>query len=458
MDKDWKLHRYTKKDYTETVEFPVEIVGRDGVVRRYGFEESIRLYQRRITFAAMRYADEQLVEAEMLHCRSRIEQLRRSYFERFGWDFGAGDVDPTQAFGDIAGEIAAFLCRVLQSPGRPEVSVEPVQGADFGGAENPLSVWYVVPHGFTSGMMLYLFRFEGAEPLRERFMAELRGFEAADAVASDGERLIAFHHSIDCGMYLSARGAEFEAYAARQGPEDAEGELLPTRWDQVLKLIRSGRQEEALQQCRLVVAEQPWHRRAYVMGGDLALRLRSYVDAEDFALLGLHFFPSDALLWFHCGYARDQQRRFVESGDALDKALSLNPGYTAARIVRVAQAARRHQWRVVSALLAQGATAKPDARTGQATLASLARLTRAWRVARAAVAGVSVFGVGALLIAVSGSTSMLAVAAMLLLMSILWTASNQLFVRVLEQHTVSQRVGSFDGGGKRFEERGASAR
>ena len=83
MDKDWKLQRYGRKDYSEIVDFPVEIVGRDGVVRRYSFEDSIRLYQRRITFAGIRYRETELIEAESQHCQSRIDQLRRSYFHRF---------------------------------------------------------------------------------------------------------------------------------------------------------------------------------------------------------------------------------------------------------------------------------------------------------------------------------------------------------------------------------------
>ena len=40
---------------------PVEIVGRDGVTRRYTFEDAIRLYQRRVTFAPIRYRDAELV-------------------------------------------------------------------------------------------------------------------------------------------------------------------------------------------------------------------------------------------------------------------------------------------------------------------------------------------------------------------------------------------------------------
>ena len=125
MDKSVKLQRYDRKDYTELVDFPVEIVGRDGVVRRYTFEDSIRLYQRRITFAPIRYQyDGDLVRAEVNHCRSRIDQLRRSYFHRYGWGTPEGQISAEEAFGDLAGELAAFLCRVLGVEGRPEIHFE----------------------------------------------------------------------------------------------------------------------------------------------------------------------------------------------------------------------------------------------------------------------------------------------------------------------------------------------
>ena len=63
MDKGRKLRRYSRKEYSQVVDFPVEIVGRDGVVRRYTFEESVRLYQRRIASAGMRYDDGEVVKA-----------------------------------------------------------------------------------------------------------------------------------------------------------------------------------------------------------------------------------------------------------------------------------------------------------------------------------------------------------------------------------------------------------
>ena len=111
MDKHRKLKKYQRKDYSQTVDFPVEIVGRDGVVRTYSFEDSIRLYQRRITSAAMRYSDKDIVDAEVGHCRRRIDQLRRSYFERYSWN-GIRMLEATGGMArEFAGEIAAFLRR-----------------------------------------------------------------------------------------------------------------------------------------------------------------------------------------------------------------------------------------------------------------------------------------------------------------------------------------------------------
>ena len=105
MDKNGKLQRYDRKDYSELVDFPVEIVGRDGVVRRYVFEDSVRLYQRRITFAPIRYRDAELAAAEVGHCRSRISQLRTSYFVQFGWGTPDGDTVGQELFGELAGEL-----------------------------------------------------------------------------------------------------------------------------------------------------------------------------------------------------------------------------------------------------------------------------------------------------------------------------------------------------------------
>ena len=79
-----KLHMYSEKEYSEVIEFPVELVDRDGVVRSYSYRESLAVYQRRLASAPLRYSDNKLVAAEISHCTRRIDQIQRSYLLRGG--------------------------------------------------------------------------------------------------------------------------------------------------------------------------------------------------------------------------------------------------------------------------------------------------------------------------------------------------------------------------------------
>ena len=63
------------KKYSDYIDFPVEIVGKDGVVRYYTFEESVSLYQRRIRLARLRYDSPAERKKELEHCSNRIAQL-----------------------------------------------------------------------------------------------------------------------------------------------------------------------------------------------------------------------------------------------------------------------------------------------------------------------------------------------------------------------------------------------
>jgi len=115
LERASRLRRYLRKDYSQVVEFPVEIVGRDGTVRRYSFGDSVRLYHRRIHSAPMRYDDGDLVDAEVRHCRQRIDQLRRSYLEHYGWGVLRGGQLGGLFGGPLAAELAAFLRRAFVS-------------------------------------------------------------------------------------------------------------------------------------------------------------------------------------------------------------------------------------------------------------------------------------------------------------------------------------------------------
>ncbi len=374
MDKNWKLQRYDRKDYSELVDFPVEIVGRDGVVRRYTFEDSIRLYQRRITFAPIRYRDNDLVRAEVNHCRSRIDQLRRSYFHRYGWGTPDGETSVEDSFGDLAGELAAFLCRVLNVEGRPEIRFDPIEPEADG-----VSTWYVTHDPDTSGLLLYFHRFEGprADSIRERFFASLKAFERMGRTMGDAERLVAFHHTVDCGFVLTGRGADHSAIV-RIKEDSRPVDLAPTPWDELLEIVRKGDYEAGLRRSKELVAEQPFHRNAYAAGAMLGAFLGEHLDGEDLALVGSKYFPDDGLLHYYLGLCRARQSRTADAESAFRQALELAPDLVSARTALVVQLVQAQRYGEALELLSARGDVEPDDRRGDADLTHLEHWIR-WR-------------------------------------------------------------------------------
>ncbi|MBX2801207.1 MAG: hypothetical protein KTR31_26245 [Myxococcales bacterium] len=380
MDKNWKLQRYDRKDYTELVDFPVEIVGRDGVVRRYTFEDSIRLYQRRITFAPIRYRDNDLIRAEVNHCRSRIDQLRRSYFHRYGWGTPEGQPGAEESFGDLAGELAAFLCRVLTVTGRPEIRFDRVEDAQ----QTAFSTWYVTPQDAKSGMLLYFYRFGGTSPdeSREVFFASLKSLEGMGRNAGDAERLIAFHHTVDCGFVLTGRGADFSSFVQSAKGDARPVDIAPTPWDEILEIVRRGDYEAALRRCRELVVSQPWHRNAYVAGAMLAAFLGEHLVGEDLALVGSRYFPEDGVLLHYLGLCRSRLGRDEDAESALRQAIELSPDLVSARALLAVHLVQRRRHREALDVLRSRRGVDPDDRRADADLQHLEHWIqwRAWMI------------------------------------------------------------------------------
>ncbi len=71
--------------------------------------------------------------------------------------------------------------------------------------------------------------------------------------------------------------------------------------------------------------QQPWHRRAYVAGAMLAIRLGKPIVAEDLALLGECYFSEDADLLHQAGVARLYSGKAVQAVEALQRSFQRSP-------------------------------------------------------------------------------------------------------------------------------------
>ncbi|MBM4369232.1 MAG: hypothetical protein FJ102_23675, partial [Deltaproteobacteria bacterium] len=199
MDRSPRLRRYQKKDYSQTVEFPVEIVGRDNLVRRYTFDEAVRLYHRRIATAPSRYEDPETVDAEIAHCGRRIEQLRRSYLERSGLGELADSSRSALLQSPMAADIAAFLRRALAPTGQGGAAID-LAFVDRAAGES----FWVRGGAAPRGCLLYAYRLDGrgdpgARVALERDLARLR----AAAHEPGAERLYLAHLSPDLALVLA---------------------------------------------------------------------------------------------------------------------------------------------------------------------------------------------------------------------------------------------------------------
>lgn len=348
MDKVRKLRRYERKDYSQLVDFPVEIAGRDGVVRRYSFEESVRLYQRRIASAAARYDDGELVDAEVDHCRSRIGQLRRSYFARYGWAASQVGDRPGLLAGEFAGEVAAFLRRALgesaSASGADAPSFALVDDAEY------YQLYYVRAGGpGQEPWLLYLFRFAdvGTCPGRDAFFRSLKLLQVASTQRAGVEQLVGFHHTADCGLILTGRDpADAGELSSLDGPERVEwlgfDVLDGDPVQRAFSALRAGRLAESLASFCEAYEAQPFRRAAYVGAGIVADQLGAHAAAETAALMGVRYHPSDALLHHHLAVVHARAGRLAAARTAVASVRRLAPDSCAPDVLEAIVAVQEH--------------------------------------------------------------------------------------------------------------------
>lgn len=371
MEKVKKLKRYSRKDYSQVVDFPVEIVGRDGVVRRYSFEASVRLYQRRIASAPSRYRDTEVVTAEVRHCRLRIEQLRKSYFQRYGWAALQVADSPGAMAGQYAGEVVAFLRRFFGEVLDPNaLAVNWVQDLD------QAQVYFVRHIGHDDEkylLYLYQFRHHGACEGRERFFDLLRTLRAVSGDVV--EALVAFHHTADCGLVLTGQGGSpGRAMWPNLQDDSDEGDPpsdvteLPLddmmdsdRVAEGVRLLTDGEPEHALQRFEQALSEAPFRRTAAVAVAALGDVLGQPGTSEMAARVGLHYSPDDPVLRYHLGLALVRQDDLDPARAELERAVNLRGELFPAHYLRAMLGVRRRDRQLLrQALAAAERCARPE--------------------------------------------------------------------------------------------------
>lgn len=348
MERTTRLRRYLRKDYTQIVEFPVEIVGRDGLVRRYSFDDSVRLYQRRIHSAPMRYDDGDVIEAEVRHCRQRIEQLRRSYLEHFGWGTLRAGRLGGQLDGPLAAEVAAFLRRLFAQDKLGEADATTtltLELVDSGTGD----VFYVRRAGTEESWLLYAWRLDLGAPSGARDAAREAVARLASAPVGEGvERLLALAEGPDVVLALAGSGAWdgpplTEEDSSTQTPRDALHAGIRALYD--------GDPAGALGVLEGGLDAQPGRVALAQAAALVALLERQSERAEFAARFGLLQRPGDPLLAYFLAIALYRSRATAAADAVVTEAQERNPQAPllalAAGVVAIGQGRLFTAWRAL---------------------------------------------------------------------------------------------------------------
>ena len=312
------MRRYAKKDYSETVSFPVEIVGRDGAVRQFTFEQSVRLYQRRIASAVVRYTDMDVMRAEERHCTLRIEQMRRSKLENSNFPIGE-----FSSQGNVAGEVVACIEGLFGSV----VSLAPVTLPELSGAG--VAAWYVEHE--SDGFLIYLHNFTGAgQSTRTAFFTQLSRVRCGQG--SQVESLAAYHLTADCGVVVTTKADVSAKYAwvpssamwlqPGVGGNEERPEKLFTAGYAHLSL---GEVSEAVPLFEQAISLNPWHSASHVGLISCHNILQNREESEVASRVALHHFPSDKGFSYLLAAAQYQQGEHKKALESLSVALSHPP-------------------------------------------------------------------------------------------------------------------------------------
>ena len=262
----------SSKDYSMYVDFPVEIVGRDGLVKHYSFEESIGLYQRRIRLARLR--GQANVHKEIDHCVKRIAQLRRSFFARYGWEaFVFNEPMPSKLSIEVSGEIAAYLrrrfgCGSIKERATLECLFETDHQSCF------------LLRASLQEYMLYVFSSQ------EEYNNMILIVQHTNQI--DTEYIIDSFEDNDFWLLVTATKPGLSLPDIQFTQRDAK---LPIT--DAVQALQNGDVVSALAHFMVLINENPYHRQAYWGGAILAEQMRVHQETRLLLEMALYYFPND---------------------------------------------------------------------------------------------------------------------------------------------------------------------
>lgn len=351
MAQESKLRRYTSKDYSEIIEFPVELIDRDGVVRRYSFDESLRVYQRRISSAQWRYNDDSVIAAEVDHCNKRIDQIRRSYLLRCK-DIGARiareqqtddqttlgeglallhDVMTKEEGGSLRTEDLPIEIEVVVERGVP--SVYQIRRSDHDGAY----LLYIFPKEFEDDFVAQVHtlqpistldgaRFERLLQARRGETANflLTGRPAATDLDDDSlqvERLRGDAGDIDPGLFeIDEAMPWWVAPSEDDAPTPGSVEMSTG-----LAALRRKDINEAIRHLKAAIEANPYHRDAYLALSTLLDATGAVEEGEMYGMMAMSYLPEDGMIRFNVGLNQLRQGRHAEALEAFQQAAGREP-------------------------------------------------------------------------------------------------------------------------------------
>ncbi len=369
-----KLKSYDSKDYSEVIDFPVELVDRDGVVRRYSYEESLAVYHRRIQSSPWRYTDEDLVRAEIGHCGARIEQIKRSYAQRAKTGSASTTVNPRASLGSGYDLIRQFYRLALRERSLAVDGELPIRLSLLD--DQPACRTYHV--GFAGGRsehLLYVYPFDrqGDGDPKESFGAARDRFRG-QAPTAGVEGMLLAEETTEAGFLLTGSSempaglrdlarelrpqpapssdggvAEpssvvdwvFEESAKPWWAQSTDGdddEVVRSDFDLGVLALREERHEESLEHFRLAVERNPWHREAYLALLAVLDGAGLHEEAEMYGAMASHHLEEDGLVRYRQGINLVRQGRLKEAVSSFDQACALDgslyqPSYFAAHVL-----------------------------------------------------------------------------------------------------------------------------